>query len=288
MNSMKNSTHQLKIDKGELYYEIYGSGQPILLLAGGPGFSADYLIPFAKRLASMGQQSILLHQRGTGKSKMEDISPLTMTVEEATLDIQRLRNELGLEQWIVLGHSWGALLAANYVTKEEQAVSKLIFICSAGITNKAFTYLLDNVFQRLSKDNFDKAQKLFLGLESSPNPAASMVAFLKVVQAAYFYDQTNAEEHSNFFTEETFSLPTYGLLATDLIESGFDLRNHPSINTPTLDILSRQDLFGFEPHHDIQNLFTNLDRHIIEQAGHYPWIDQPDTCFDILGNFLLN
>jgi len=284
---MENSTHQFQIDKGQLYYEIYGTGQSILLLAGGPGFSADYLIPFAKRLASMGYQSILLHQRGTGKSKMDDVSPSTMTIEETTLDIQRLRNELGLEQWIVLGHSWGAIVAANYVTKEEQAVSKLIFICSAGVSNKAFTYLLDNVFQRLSKNNFDKAQELFLGLESSPTPAASMVAFLKVVQDAYFYNKTNAEEHSNFFSEETFSLPSYGLLAADLMESDFDLRNNPSINIPTLDILSRQDLLGFEPHNDIQNLFTNLERHIIEQAGHYPWMEQADTCFDIIEHFLM-
>jgi hypothetical protein len=55
-------------DCKSLDYQEYGTGKPIVLLAGGPGMNPAYMVPVAKMLASGGRRVLLLHQRGTGMS----------------------------------------------------------------------------------------------------------------------------------------------------------------------------------------------------------------------------
>ena len=92
-----------------LRYTVHGQGAPVLLLAGGPGMSGDYMLPIAEQLGDY--QTIVLDQRGTGRSAMERLEPATMTLALAVDDVERLRMHLGLETWTVLGHSWGGVLA---------------------------------------------------------------------------------------------------------------------------------------------------------------------------------
>lgn len=108
-----------------LYYECSGNpaGRPVLFLHGGPGGGAHsnqrrYFDQRAYRI-------ILFDQRGCGRSTPRG------GIEENTTwhlveDIEALRREVGVEQWLVAGGSWGSALALAYAECHPQKVTGLI------------------------------------------------------------------------------------------------------------------------------------------------------------------
>lgn len=107
-------TGMLPVDElHTLYWEQCGNptGVPVLFLHGGPGGG---LSPTHRRFFDPAYYRIVLFdQRGAGKS-----TPLgeyrNNTIQLLIDDIERLRRQLGIEQWLVFGGSWGSTLALAY------------------------------------------------------------------------------------------------------------------------------------------------------------------------------
>ncbi|KAK9775221.1 putative Proline iminopeptidase [Seiridium cardinale] len=108
-----------------IYWEDCGapSGVPIVYLHGGPGGGIEdsdrqYFDPSHYR-------SILFDQRGSGKStphaSLED-----NTTWHLVEDIEKLREHLGVEKWIVFGGSWGSTLSLAYAEKHPDRCLGLI------------------------------------------------------------------------------------------------------------------------------------------------------------------
>ncbi len=104
----------LAVPGGEVWYGVVGAGDgaPLLTLHGGPGFPHDYLAP----LAALGDERpvIFYDQLGCGRSDRPD-DPALWRVERFVEEIARLRAALGLERVHLFGHSWGTMLAVDYL-----------------------------------------------------------------------------------------------------------------------------------------------------------------------------
>ena len=61
------------IKDGVIFYRVFGEGEPMVFLNGGPGFSSEGYEMYAKTFASKKRKVILFDQRGTGKSKLKKI-----------------------------------------------------------------------------------------------------------------------------------------------------------------------------------------------------------------------
>jgi len=97
----------------ELYWETCGNPQgiPAVFLHGGPGAGIS---PKSRRYFDPARyHTVLFDQRGAGQS-----TPLGETRENTTelliQDIERLREMLGIERWLVFGGSWGSTLSLAY------------------------------------------------------------------------------------------------------------------------------------------------------------------------------
>jgi proline iminopeptidase len=107
-------TGRLRLDsRHTMYWEESGNprGVPALFLHGGPGAGAT---PVHRRFFDPAYWRIVIYdQRGGGRStplgETEDNSP-----DHLVADIERLRGELGIAQWLVFGGSWGSTLALLY------------------------------------------------------------------------------------------------------------------------------------------------------------------------------
>ncbi|HKP73199.1 MAG TPA: prolyl aminopeptidase [Pyrinomonadaceae bacterium] len=115
-----------------LYYEQSGNpeGLPVVFLHGGPGGGT---IPDYRRFFDPAAYRIVLFdQRGSGKS-----TPHANLEENTTwhlvADIERLREHLGIESWVVFGGSWGSTLALAYAqthpARTRALVLRGIFLC---------------------------------------------------------------------------------------------------------------------------------------------------------------
>lgn len=119
-------TGHLKVsDLHEIYFEESGNpnGKPAVFLHGGPGGATDakmrgFFDPKRYRI-------VLFDQRGCGKST-PNASLVDNTTWDLVADIERLREHLGIEKWLVFGGSWGSTLALAYAEKHPEHVSELV------------------------------------------------------------------------------------------------------------------------------------------------------------------
>jgi proline iminopeptidase len=115
-----------------MYWEESGNpeGPAVVFLHGGPGAGAT---PVHRRFFDPGHWRIVIFdQRGAGRStplgETRDNSP-----DHLVADIERLRQALGIAQWLVFGGSWGSTLALDYAETHPHCVRGLIlrgiFLC---------------------------------------------------------------------------------------------------------------------------------------------------------------
>ena len=116
----------------ELYYEQCGNpnGKPVVFLHGGPGAG---LIPDYRRFFHPETYRVVLfEQRGAGRSKpyasLDD-----NTTWHLVRDIELIREQFGIDKWLVFGGSWGSTLALAYAEAHPERVHGLvlrgIFLC---------------------------------------------------------------------------------------------------------------------------------------------------------------
>lgn len=109
----------------ELYLEQSGmqDGVPVVVLHGGPGGGCS---PGMRRFFDPRHyHAVLFDQRGCGKSQPH-ASLDNNTTWDLVADIERIRERLGVEKWIVFGGSWGATLALIYAISHPDSVEALI------------------------------------------------------------------------------------------------------------------------------------------------------------------
>lgn len=123
-------------DGQELYWECSGNpdGAPVVFVHGGPGGGTH---PEHRRMFDpAAYRIILVDQRGCGRSAphVADGADLSVnTTWHLVADLERVREHLGVETWLVFGGSWGSTLALAYAQEHPERVRGLvlrgIFLC---------------------------------------------------------------------------------------------------------------------------------------------------------------
>ena len=115
-----------------LYVEECGNrnGLPVLFLHGGPGAGCE---PYHRRFFDPKLYRIVLFdQRGCGRSRPHGALE-SNTTAALIEDIERIREELGIERWVVFGGSWGSTLGLAYAETHPTRILGLIlrgvFLC---------------------------------------------------------------------------------------------------------------------------------------------------------------
>ncbi|MFZ2028669.1 MAG: prolyl aminopeptidase [Vitreimonas sp.] len=108
-----------------IYVEQCGAprGRPALALHGGPGGG---LSPEMRRFFDPARYRIvMMDQRGCGRS-VPHAEIRENTTWDLVADIERVREKLGIEKWLVFGGSWGSTLALAYTAKHPERVAGLV------------------------------------------------------------------------------------------------------------------------------------------------------------------
>lgn len=125
MNKEKN---YILIEDGCIYYEIYGTGFPMILFHGN-GESHHNLVPYAKKLQKEGFQVILMDSRGHGRSELNFPSfQKKMSAKDMAHDAYILMKERKLKKAILFGFSDGANTALQFASDYPEFTQEVIAI----------------------------------------------------------------------------------------------------------------------------------------------------------------
>ncbi|MGH0035703.1 MAG: prolyl aminopeptidase [Myxococcota bacterium] len=163
-------------DGHSLHWETCGraGGKPALVLHGGPGSGCT---PWHRRLFDPDRYRVVLFdQRNCGRSTPHGSEPgvdlITNTTHHLVADIERVRQAQGIEQWLVLGGSWGSTLALAYAEAHPERVSELVlFGVTAGLHRE-----FDRIFRGGLASRFPAAWKRLRDAVLTPDQPDGEVA----------------------------------------------------------------------------------------------------------------
>jgi proline iminopeptidase len=120
----------LPVPDGRVWYKVSGagSGTPVILLHGGPGYASFYLKPFEQ----LGDDRPVVRYDQLGGGKSDPITDTTrFTIAHFVRELDSLRAHLGYAKVHLLGHSWGTILAVEYYRAHPEHVASLTLASAA-------------------------------------------------------------------------------------------------------------------------------------------------------------
>jgi proline iminopeptidase len=150
----------LAVDGNDIYWEACGNpdGKPAVFLHGGPGGGCS---PVHRRLFDPARYRVILFdQRGCGRSTPHASEPEASFADNTTwhlvADMERLREQLGIERWLVFGGSWGSTLALAYAETHPGRVSELVLRGVFTVRQKELDWFLRSGASHLFPEQWER------------------------------------------------------------------------------------------------------------------------------------
>ena len=281
------------IKDGRMYYEQEGQGIPLILINGGPGCTHHLFHPYFSQLKDTAR-IIYYDQRGTGKSSADDTRKM-YTLNQAIDDLESLRKDLKIDKWVVLGWSYGGLLAQLYALKYPKHCTGLVLGTSDPFGGNEGFYTgvgiqYNRVAQVVSSKEFDAWADLEKkAKEGTLTPLQmSYNKFLCGYWKFMFYHRPTEKEFIKqalygFIEAPDFRKTMISEIAKINLQDKFD-----NFVIPTLIIEGKWDfLWG-----DMDRVAIMRKSHphaqieIFEKSGHNIFADEPEKFFKLLRKFL--
>jgi proline iminopeptidase len=284
--------HQFATPDGVLAWFEAGSGDPVIMINGGPGDDHRYLRVLADPLLDH-HQCVLYDQRGTGASRLRNVTAQTVHVDRLCDDLDALRSLAGVDRATLVGHSWGAMLALAYGTRYPQRVARLALLAPGPLRPELDAVCAANLRLRLSAS--DRAAYDDLNARRRAARAAADVdtqrslhleLMDRFVADRWIYHPEVAER----FRADYRAASGYQPLVNQLVNASVDrdqLWQHLTrITAPALVIYGYQDFEPITQAYLLRERLPQLEICLLNECGHIPWLDQPAAVQGILSRFL--
>jgi len=280
------NTYTIEFEGDQIFYKVFETQKPdninILIINGGPGLNSNGFDSLAKEL-SESNTVITYDQRGTGKSLVNSVNAQTMTLDLMISDIETLRKYLKLDNWIVLGHSFGGMLASYYASNFPDKVSALILSSSGGLDINSISKI--DIDSNLTESQRDSLAYWTKEINSGDTTYYAKFQRGKHLAPAYLQNSSYIKTIAHRLTQVDFKINQ--LVFQNMNAINFNCKNQlKSFSKPVLIIQGRQDIIPLEISEDAHDVFPNSRLVVIENSGHYGWLDQPKKFFTSINDFL--
>lgn len=268
----------------EIYVKRMGSGEPVMIIHGGPMLEHGYLLAHLAPLAES-HQLVLADQRISGRSA--GVVPAeSVRIATFVADIEALRLELGLGRVHLMAHSWGGLLALHYALEHGEALRSLILLSPLAASSDLWQK--EQQAQGVLVEPADqRARQEILDSEAFAAEAPEAIeALLRLAFKSQFQDARRAADLDLYVPEDYMARS--GLLGNMRVDlADYDLHDRlAEIEVPTLLLYGAAepavDLGGAALHGGISGSTLIA----IEAAGHFPFVEQREAFLDAVQGFL--
>lgn len=275
-----------------LYIKTYGNekNKAIIFIHGGPSGNATLFEgTTAQNLADQGFYVIAYDRRGEGRSADPNAK---FTYDEAFQDLNSIYATYNLKKAIILGHSFGGLVATLYTNKYPQNVSALVLAGALFSQQETYDHILDtlkkkysndsaqlkriNIVENLNKNSADYRKKCFeLAGENNffkmPNPTAESKKLYADYEAGEFY-KTNIRN-------KNAPLLFYQNEKQNNIDTRTILKKIKTAGVPIYGIYGKQDgIFSSAQIKSLKAITGEKHFAFLDNCSHYLFVDQ-QTAF---------
>ena len=269
-------------DGVNIHYRVFGKGKPLLIINGGPGMNSDGFVSIARTLAK-GYQTIIFDQRGTGKSFVSNPNSTNITMDLMVKDMEAIRKKLGFDSWVVFGQSFGGMLASYYATKYPNAIDGLILSALGGLDLADLSHI--NIMGRLTRAQQDSVNFWASRIASGDTTFYARYQRGKFLAPAYLYNTSHVPVIAERLTQGNQQINA--LVFGDLNRIRYNTKSKlRSFKKPVLIIHGEQDIIGTYVPKAAHSIFPNSKLVLIENSGHYGWLDQPDIYLKEVFDYL--
>lgn len=256
-----------KLSTVEMYYEIHGKGEPLVLVA---GFSADHL-GWMMVLDELAQQFkvIVLDNRGAGQSTTPQ-GPYS--VEQMAADTAELLTQLNITQAHLLGNSMGGTIVQQFARQYPERVKSII---------------ISNSYQKISACYAAVAQGRLAMMQQTIDDDIVMQVTIPWVFSRRFIEDFGLDEIIAIRKSNPYPISIEGyqnqLSALNNFDSTAWLRE---ISLPALVLAGNQDIICLEQ--DVKSMhhaLPNSSYHCFT-AGHAPHMERPEEFSQVVTNFI--
>ncbi|HVG23249.1 MAG TPA: alpha/beta hydrolase, partial [Thermoanaerobaculia bacterium] len=269
-----------------LYWAEYGdpAAPPLLLLHGGPGASHDYLLPQMLALAE-DHRLVTYDQRGGGRSRHDDDRAVIGWRDQAA-DVALVARELAVDPLVIVGYSWGGLLAMLFAIEAAEGrlaaePTRLALVDPAPVTRSYRATFEQEMARRLASPEVAalRAELQASSLRERDVDAYRQRAF-ELSVAGYFADPAEAHDLTPFRVTGRVQQSIWDSLGD------YDIRGALStLRIPVLVVHGRQDPIPLASSEDAARALGTTCV-VIEGSGHVPYVEQPEQLFSHLRAFL--
>ena len=274
----------IPVNGTQLFVHREGSGEPAIVIHGGPVLDHSYLQPY---LAPLGDELELVFydQRLSGRSDGV-VDSTSVRLDTFVDDIEALRQALGLGRVHLIAHSWGGLLAMKYAAAYSGQLRSLVLLDPMAPTAALWREEEQELGASLVPQDTVGAGALRATEAFAAREPAALEAVLRHSFRSQFRVRSLAAELTFHIGEDYLERSRqFGFIIGDL--TTFDLMEAlRDVEVPTL-ILYGEDEPGASIGGDaIAEAIPSAQRVTIPASGHFPFMEQPQAFLDAVRAFL--
>ncbi len=252
-----------------LYYEIYGNGDPVVLIEG----LGSQLQSWATQVPIYSEhyKVVVFDNRGAGKSDKPEAGYSTQDMAQ---DTASLMDELGIESAHIVGKSMGGMIGQWLAINHPEKVQKLVMGCSSASRDE-----VGNEILRMGRE---------IATNSGPKAVWLMSLYLG-------YTREYIEENLGTIKNAMKTVPDDPEALKGYLGQSFAVEGHntvsklPQIESPTLVMLGETDLIASPKRsQQLSELIPNSQLKIFPKVGHGFWRERQREVDDLVLGFLLN
>lgn len=274
---MPTTTKELNIEVSDVTLAVRIAGNPnsgnvMIAIHGGPGQSHHYMLDL-ESLAGQQFSVVTYDQRGVGGSSSPPANPAHYELADYIGDLEAVRRAVGADQVVLLGHSWGGIVAMHYATVYPESVRSLILVGSGPPTWDGMMTAWASIGQRIQE-----LQKQ--GILADPLPPGAE-------WTAYFSDPAFPVEHPDENAMRTEFNQTVNQLTMAAIE-GFDLTAEVGqLQRRVLVVFGEDDPAGMPLVEETLAALrsASVELVMLEKCGHF-WQECPEQFYPGVRAFL--
>ncbi len=270
------------INNTQLYIRIIGTGDTILVVHGGPGLNHEYLHPHLQALAKT-HTLILYDQRSSGRSQL--CVKTQMNFQTFSEDIEAIRKKFQIKQLNIIAHSWGSLVAANYMLNYPEQVRSMVFISPVPFS-KTLAELSNQEAARRSTpaDSARKAQ--ILASDAFRAGEVQPIEDLMLLSFKLLFCDTNKLALLDPALPETYMVASLSMYGFAHEMSNYNLfPRMKNIATPTLIVRGVCDISPEEADTQLLERFDNGKLVLLKHSGHFPFVEENKKFTKTLNKF---